>query len=113
MSEAEYDKISTCETAKEMCDKLEVTYEGTTKVNEAPISTLVNAYELFKMAEHENVESMFSSISKIVCEFKSFGMGYSNALQVRKLVRSFPKAWETKYVILEDGDPQKNDIQWT
>ena len=35
MSEAEYDKISTCETAKEMCDKLEVTYEGTTKVKEA------------------------------------------------------------------------------
>ena len=35
VSGAEYDKISTYETAKEMWNKLEVTYEGTTKVKEA------------------------------------------------------------------------------
>jgi len=86
--------------------KLEVTYEGTTKVNEAHISSLVNEYELFKMAEDENVEDMFSRFSKIVCELKSLGMVYSNGLQVRKLVRSLPKAWETKTAILEDGDLQ-------
>jgi len=32
---AKYDKISTCETAKEMWNKFEVTYEGTNKVKEA------------------------------------------------------------------------------
>lgn len=37
----------------------------------------------------------------------SLGMVYSNALQVRKLVRSLPKAWETKTAILEDGDLHK------
>ena len=31
VSGEEYDKISTCETTKEMWDKLEVTYEGTLK----------------------------------------------------------------------------------
>jgi len=87
-----------------MYDKLEVTYEGTTKVKEAQISSLVNEYELFKMAEDENVETMFSRFSKIVCELKSLGMVYSNGLQVRKLVRSLPKAWETKVAILEDRD---------
>ncbi|WMV47419.1 hypothetical protein MTR67_040820, partial [Solanum verrucosum] len=83
VSGAEYDKISTCETAKEMWDKLEVTYEGTTKVKEARISSLVNDYELFKMAKDENVESMFSRFSKIFSELKSLVMVYSNALQVR------------------------------
>ena len=34
----EYDKISICEIAKEMWDKLEVTYEGNTKVKEAPFT---------------------------------------------------------------------------
>lgn len=68
VSGAEFDKISTCETVKEIWDKFEVTYEGTTKLKEARISSLVNEYELFKMAEHENVESMFSRFSKIVCE---------------------------------------------
>ena len=50
---------------------------------------------------------MFSRFSKIFCILQSFGMVYSNGLQVRKLVRSLPKAWETKVVILEDGDLQK------
>ncbi|XP_049405043.1 uncharacterized protein LOC125868438 [Solanum stenotomum] len=107
VSGAEYDKISICETAKKMWDKLEVTYEGTTKVKEALINSFVNEYELFKMAEDENVESKFSRFSKIVYELKSLGMVYSNALQVKKLVRSLPKAWETKAAILEDGDLQK------
>ena len=34
-------------------------------------------------------------------------MVYSNALQVRKLVRSLHKAWKNNVVILEDGDLQK------
>jgi len=90
-----------------MWDKLEVTYEGTNKVKEARISSLVNEYELFKMAENENVEDMFSRFNKIICELKSLGMVYSNGLQVRKLIRSLPKAWQTKVAILEDGDLQK------
>ncbi|XP_015169912.1 uncharacterized protein [Solanum tuberosum] len=59
------------------------------------------------MTKDGNVESMFSRFSKIVCELKSLRMVYSNALQVRLLIRSLPKAWETKAVILEDGDLQK------
>ena len=87
-----------------MRDKLEMTYEGTTKLKETRISSLVNEYELFKMTEDENVESIFSRFSKIVCELKSLEMVYSNAFQVRKIVRSLPRAWETKAVILEDVD---------
>ena len=52
--------------AKEIWDKLEMTYEGTTKVKEVQISSLVNEYELFKMAEDENVESIFPRFCKIV-----------------------------------------------
>lgn len=51
----QYDKISNCKTAKEMCEKLEVTYKGTTKVREDRIRSLVNEYELFKMIDDENV----------------------------------------------------------
>ena len=59
MSGAEYDKISICETAEEMWDKLEVTYDGTTKIKKAWISSLVNEYKLFKMVIDKNVESMY------------------------------------------------------
>lgn len=67
----------------------------------------MNEYELFKMEYDENVESMFSKFSKIVCEVKSLGMVYSNGLQVRILTSSLPKAWEHKTAILEDGDLEK------
>lgn len=70
----------------EMWDKLEVTYEGTTNVNEAWIGALVNEYDLYKMWEDENVESMFSRFSKIVCKLKTLGIVYSNSTQVSKLV---------------------------
>lgn len=89
-----------------MYDKLEVTYKGTSKVKEAWINTLVNEYELFKMADDEDVETIFSRFSKTVSELKSLGMVYANSLQVRKRIQSLPKAWETKVVILEDSDLQ-------
>lgn len=104
VSGEEYDKISTYETAKEMWDKLEVTYEGTTKVKKAKINALVNEYELLKIEENKCVQSIFARFSKIVCEVKSLGMIYPHSLQVQKLVRSLPKAYETKAAVLEDGD---------
>ncbi|VFQ96678.1 unnamed protein product, partial [Cuscuta campestris] len=43
----DYRKISCCTTAKEMWDKLEVTYEGTDQVREAKIDFLTQEYEMF------------------------------------------------------------------
>ena len=92
---------------KEIWDKLDVTFEGTTKVKEAQISSLVNEYELLKMVVDENVKSVLSRFNKNFCELKLLGMVYSNALQIRIFVRSLPKAWVTKDSILEEGDLQK------
>ena len=100
-SGAEYDKISTFETAKEMWDKLEVTYEGTTKLKEAQISSLVNEYELFRMAEDENVESMFLRLSKIVCELKSLAMVYSIHYKSENSLEVFPKLGKLKLSFLK------------
>jgi hypothetical protein len=45
----EYNRISACESAKKMWDKLEVTYEGTNHVKESKINRLVHEHELFCM----------------------------------------------------------------
>ncbi|XP_070050447.1 uncharacterized protein [Nicotiana tomentosiformis] len=42
ISTEEYEKIQSCKTAKEMLDKLEVTYEGTNKVKKTRIILLVH-----------------------------------------------------------------------
>ncbi|XP_060182962.1 uncharacterized protein LOC132612907 [Lycium barbarum] len=103
VSGEEYGNISKCETAKEMWDKLKVTYEGTTKVRENKIDALQHEYEAFMMKDDENIEGMFARLSKIICELKSLEVTYTNSQQVRKLVRSLPKPnWETKAIVLKD-----------
>nr|XP_009795406.1 PREDICTED: uncharacterized protein LOC104242105 [Nicotiana sylvestris] len=60
ISGEEYKKVSSCETAKEMWDKLEVIYEGTNKMKETKINLMVWEYELFQMKDAESVEEIFS-----------------------------------------------------
>ncbi|XP_059291073.1 uncharacterized protein LOC132044597 [Lycium ferocissimum] len=90
-----------------MWDKLEVTYEGTSKVRETKINALRHDYEAFMMKDDENIESMFARFSKIIGELKSLGVTYTNSQQVRKLVRSLPKTWGKKAIVLEDENLDK------
>nr|XP_016472589.1 PREDICTED: uncharacterized protein LOC107794602 [Nicotiana tabacum] len=107
ISGEEYEKISNCDTATEMWDKLEVTYEGTSKVKETHINMLVHDYELFQMKEEEFIEEMFARFSKIIGDLKAFGKPYSSGDQVRKILRSLPTTWQKKVVALESQDLNK------
>nr|XP_016494279.1 PREDICTED: uncharacterized protein LOC107813514 [Nicotiana tabacum] len=104
ISGEEYEKISSCETTREMWDKIEVTYEGTNKVKETHINMLVHDYELFSMKEGESIEEMFSRFSKIISDLKAFGKPYTSGDQVRKILRSLPTTCQTKVVTLESLD---------
>ena len=55
LNATEFNRISTCKTAKEIWDKLKVTYDGTTQVKESKIALLSNQYEMFKMLEKESI----------------------------------------------------------
>nr|XP_016451347.1 PREDICTED: uncharacterized protein LOC107776052 [Nicotiana tabacum] len=107
ISGEEYEKISSFDEVKEMWDKLEVTYEGTSKVKETHINMLVHDYELFQMKEGESIEEMFARFSKIISDLKAFGKPYSSGDQVRKILRSLPTTWQTKVVTLESQDLNK------
>ncbi|XP_070043073.1 uncharacterized protein [Nicotiana tomentosiformis] len=80
ISGEEYEKISSCDTAKEMWDNLEVTYEGTCKVKEIRINMLVHDYELFQMKQEESIKEIFARFSKIIGDLKAFGKPYSRDL---------------------------------
>ncbi|XP_070027777.1 uncharacterized protein [Nicotiana sylvestris] len=104
ISGEEYEKISSCDTTKEIWDKLEVTYEGTNKVKETHINILVHNYKLFSMKEGESIEEMFARFSKIISDLKAFGKPYTSGDQVKKILRSLPTTWQTKVVTLESQD---------
>ncbi|XP_070015341.1 uncharacterized protein [Nicotiana sylvestris] len=90
-----------------MWDKLEVTYEGTSKVKETHINMMVHDYELFSMKEGESIEEMFARFSKIISDLKAFGKPYTSGDQVRKILKSLPTTWQTKVVTLEFQDLNK------
>ncbi|GAV58561.1 UBN2 domain-containing protein, partial [Cephalotus follicularis] len=83
----EFNRVSSCNTAKEMWDLLEVTYEGTNQVKESKISMLVHEYELFLMHDNESISDMFTRFTTIINSLKNLGKSYSNQELVRKILR--------------------------
>ncbi|VFQ90403.1 unnamed protein product, partial [Cuscuta campestris] len=92
----DYRKISCCTTAKEMWDKLEVTYEGTDQVREAKIDFLTQEYEMFRMKEGEKIGDMFNRFSKIINDLHALKKTYTNKDLVRKILRSLTPEWRSK-----------------
>ncbi|KAL4281389.1 hypothetical protein GQ457_03G010150 [Hibiscus cannabinus] len=89
----EFAKVSSCENAKEIWDKLEVVHEGTNEVKETKIGLLNLNYENLKMDPNEDIKSMFNRFSIIVNELKGFGEAISEDKLVRKLIYSLPESW--------------------
>ncbi|GAV80504.1 UBN2 domain-containing protein, partial [Cephalotus follicularis] len=73
----EFNRISSCESAKEMWNLLEVTYEGTNQVKESKISMLVHEYELFMMHDNESISDMFTRFTTIINSLKNLGKSYT------------------------------------
>ena len=74
----EYNKISSCKSAKEIWDKLEVAHEGTSQVKDDNINMLVHDYELFKMEPNESFTSMYNRFSIITNTLDLLGKVYTN-----------------------------------
>lgn len=78
ITRSEYDKVHSCETAKEIWDTLALVHEGSNQVKESIISMLVHQYELFKMEEHETIGQMFGRLQTIVNNLRSLRKTYPN-----------------------------------
>ncbi|KAL4360717.1 hypothetical protein GQ457_04G018640 [Hibiscus cannabinus] len=92
----EFAKMSSCSSAKEIWDKLEVTHEGTSEVKETKIGLLNLSYENFKMEPDEDIKKMFDRFSVIVNGLKGYGEIIPEDKLVRKLIYSLPESWDSK-----------------
>ncbi|GAV79332.1 UBN2 domain-containing protein, partial [Cephalotus follicularis] len=70
LSPSEFHRVSSHDFAKEMWDRLMVTYEGTNQVKDTKINRLVHDYELFTMLENENISSMYARFNDIINALK-------------------------------------------
>ncbi|GAV86312.1 UBN2 domain-containing protein, partial [Cephalotus follicularis] len=79
INSSEFNGVSSCISAKEMWDRLEVTYVGMNQVKYAKISMLVHNYEFFSMNENEDIKSMFTRFTNIINALQSLDKTYSNS----------------------------------
>ncbi|XP_075074518.1 uncharacterized protein LOC142162106 [Nicotiana tabacum] len=64
----EYNKISTCQSAKEIWEALQTAHEGTTQVKKSKIDMLTTEYELFRMKDDESIQDMDTGFISIINE---------------------------------------------
>ncbi|KAL4361622.1 hypothetical protein GQ457_04G021000 [Hibiscus cannabinus] len=76
----DFSKVSSCDNAKEIWDKLEIVHEGTNEVKETKIGLLNLNYENFKMDPNEDIKAIGNPGEKLV----------------RKLIYSLSESWDSK-----------------
>ncbi|XP_009794241.1 uncharacterized protein [Nicotiana sylvestris] len=69
----EYNRISACQSAKEIWEALETTHEGTTQVKQSKIDMLTTEYELFRIKHDESIQDMRTRFTSIINELHSLG----------------------------------------
>ncbi|XP_070011353.1 uncharacterized protein [Nicotiana sylvestris] len=106
-----YNKISSCDTAKEIWEALQTAHEGTTQVKKSKIDMLTTEYELFKMKDDESIQDMHTRFTSIINELHSLGEIIPRNKLVRKILSILPNSWESKVnAITEARDLQELTI---
>ncbi|KAK2985411.1 hypothetical protein RJ640_007353 [Escallonia rubra] len=102
----EYNRVSACETAREMWRLLEVTHEGTNQVKETKINMLVQQYEAFKMKEHESINEMYSRFTLIINGQKLLESSDDSHPEMALITRRFKKFLASKTGHIKKYCPQ-------
>lgn len=68
----EYNRISTCETTKEIWNCLKTAYEETTQIKESKVDMLTTQYENFRMKEGETIHEIHTRFTSITNELRLF-----------------------------------------
>ncbi|MQM15820.1 hypothetical protein Taro_048772 [Colocasia esculenta] len=77
LTRIEFNRISACKLAKEMWDKLKLTYEGTDKVKETRIDILGTQCEKFQMLTGETITQIYSRFTDITNGLAGLGKMYN------------------------------------
>ncbi|XP_027768496.1 uncharacterized protein LOC114074703 [Solanum pennellii] len=92
----EFNRVSACESSKEIWYCLKIAHEGTKQVKESKIDMLTSQYENFKIREGETIHETFTKMSSITNELRSLGELISMSKKVRKVLRILSKSWQSK-----------------
>ena len=99
----EFKKISSTETAKEASTILLITYEGTKAVKDSKLQRLTTRFEEIKMEEDESFDEFYAKLKDIVNSAFNLGETIPEPKIVRKVLRSLPERFHAKITAIEES----------
>ena len=103
----EFKKISSTETAEEAWTILQTTYEGTKVVKDSKLQRLTTNFEEIKMEEDESFDESFdefyAKLKDIVNSAFNLGETIPEPKIVRKVFRSLPERFHAKITAIEES----------
>ncbi|XP_075087573.1 uncharacterized protein LOC142169589 [Nicotiana tabacum] len=105
----EYNRISACQSAKEIWEALQTAHEGITQVKQSKIGMLTTEYELFRMKGDESIQDMHTRFTYIINEIHSLGKIIPRNKLVRKMLSVLHGSWESKVNAITEKDQYKHN----
>ena len=99
----EFKKISSTETAKEAWTMLQITYEGTKTIKDSKFQRLITSFEEIKMEEDESFDEFYAKLKDIVNSAFNLGETIPELKIVRKVLRSLPERFHAKIMMIEES----------
>ena len=97
----EFKKISSIETAKEAWTILQTTYEGIKAITDSKLQRLTTSFEEIKMEEDESIDKFYTKLKDIVNLAFNLGETILEPKFVRKMLRSLSERFHTKITAIE------------
>eukprot|EP00253_Pinus_taeda_P028884 PITA_28884 len=104
LSQSEFVKVMQYKTAKEIWDKIVLSYEGDEQVKQAKLQTLRIQYENLRMYNDESVANYFLRIYEIVNCMKNLGEEIKEVVVVEKVLRSLSPKFESKVSAIKEKE---------
>ena len=99
----EFKKISSTETAKEAWTILQTTYEGTKAIKDSKLQRLTTSFEENKMEEDESFDEFYAKLKDVVNSTFNLGETIPKPKIVRKVLRSLPERFHAKITTIEES----------
>ena len=99
----EFKKISSTETAKEAWTILQTTYEEIKAVKDSKLQRLTTSFEEIKMEEDELFDEFYAKLKDIVNLTFNLGETILEPKIVRKVLRSLPERFHAKITAIEES----------
>ena len=99
----EFKKIFSTETAKEAWTILQTTYEGTKAVKDSKLQRLITSFEEIKMEEDESFDEFYAKLKDIVNSAFNLWETIPQQKIVSMLLKSLPERFHAKITAIEES----------